>query len=94
METFSALLALYAGNWPVTGYSPHKGQRRGAFVFSMMCTWAGGWVNIRDVRALRRHRAHYDVAVMHLDVHDMNIAQILSSNMVISEFNFRIDHLN
>ena len=75
-------------------YSPHKGQRRGALVFSMMCTWAGGWVNIRDVCALRRHRAHYDVAVMHLHVLDMNIAQILSSNMAIPEFNFRIDHLN
>ena len=31
METFSASLALCAGNSPVTGEFPHKGQWRGAF---------------------------------------------------------------
>ena len=33
METFSALLALCAGNSPVPGNSPHKGQWRGALMF-------------------------------------------------------------
>ena len=36
METFSALLALCAGNSPVTGEFPHKGQWRGALMFSLM----------------------------------------------------------
>ena len=33
METFSALLALCAGNSPVPVNSPHKGQWRGALMF-------------------------------------------------------------
>ena len=37
MEAFSASLALCAGNSPVTGNSHHKGQWRGALMFSSMC---------------------------------------------------------
>ena len=48
--------------WPVN--SPHKGQWRGALVFSLICAWISGWVNDRGVGDLRRHRAHYDVTVM------------------------------
>ena len=47
-----------------TGDSPHKGQWRGALVFSLIYTWANGWVNNRDVGDLRRHRTHYDVPVI------------------------------
>ena len=36
METFSALLALCAGNSPVTGEVPHKGQWRGSLMFSLI----------------------------------------------------------
>ena len=40
METFSALLAFCAGNSPVTGEFPaHKGQWRGALMFSLICAW-------------------------------------------------------
>ena len=39
METFSALLALCAGNSLVTGEFPHKGQWRGAFMLPLICTW-------------------------------------------------------
>ena len=63
METFSALLALCAGNSPVTGEFPHKGQWRGALMFSLFYAWLDGWVNNRDA-GLRRHRAHHDVTVM------------------------------
>ena len=42
--------------------SPHKGQWRGALIFSLI--WANGWVNNQHVGALRRHRAHYDVTLM------------------------------
>ena len=48
--------------WPVN--SPHKGQRRGALVFSLICDWINSWVNNRDVGDLRRYRAHYDYIVL------------------------------
>ena len=44
--------------------SPHKGQWRGALMFSLICAWINGWVNNREAGDLRRHRAHYDVSVM------------------------------
>ena len=44
--------------------SPHKGQWRGALIFSLICVWINGWVNNRTAGDLRRHRAHYDVIVM------------------------------
>ena len=40
METFSALLA--------GPRSPHKGQWRGALMFSLICDWINGWVNNRE----------------------------------------------
>ena len=46
--------------------SPHKGQWRGALMFSSICVWINGWVNNREAGDLRRHRAHYDVMVMYL----------------------------
>ena len=44
--------------------SPHKGQWRGALIFSLICAWTNDWVNHRDASDLRRHRAHYDVTVI------------------------------
>ena len=64
METFSALLSLCAGNSPVTGEFLHKGQWRGALVFSLICTWINGWIKNDDAGGLRRHGIHYDVTVM------------------------------
>ena len=64
LETFSAWLALCAGNSPVPVNSPHKGQWRGALMFSLICVWINGWVNNREAGDLRRHRGHYDVIVM------------------------------
>ena len=40
---------------------PHKGQRRGALMLSLICAWTKDWVNSRDAGDLRHHRAHYDV---------------------------------
>ena len=58
-------------NWPfVRGIhrspvnSPHKGQWRGALMFTLICARINGWVNNREAGDLRRHRAHYDVIVM------------------------------
>ena len=64
METFSALLAICAGNSPVPVNSPHKGQWRGALMFSFIWVWINCSVNNRDAGNLRRYRAHYDVPVM------------------------------
>ena len=47
--------------WPVN--SPHKGQWRGALMFSMICAWTNGWVNNRDADHFRRRCTHYDVTV-------------------------------
>ena len=44
--------------------SPHKGQWRGALMFSLICVWINGWVNNREAGDLRRNRAHNDVSVM------------------------------
>ena len=43
---------------------PHKGQWRGALMFSVICAWTNGWVNNRDTCDLRCHCDHYDVNVM------------------------------
>ena len=58
-------------NWPfVRGIhrsplkSTHKGQWRGALMFSFICVWINDWVNNREADDLRRYRAHYDVIVM------------------------------
>ena len=60
-------------NWPfVRGIhrspmnSPHKGQWRGALMFSLICVWIIGWVKNREAGDLRRYCAHYDVIVMYL----------------------------
>ena len=44
--------------------SPHKGQWRGALIFSLISAWANGWTNNLDAGDLRRLRAKYDVIVM------------------------------
>ena len=46
--------------------SPHKGQWRGALMFSLNCAWINGWVNYREAGDLRRHRTDNDVTVMNI----------------------------
>ena len=66
METYSALLAIYAGKSTVKGEFP--AQRPVTWIFDVffICAWLNGWVNTREAGELRRHRAHYDVIVMQL----------------------------
>ena len=54
--------------------SPHKGQWRGALIFSLICVWINGWVNNREAGDLRRYRAHYDVSVMTHMPNKLNLA--------------------
>ena len=53
------------------GNSLHKGQWRGALIFSLICARINGWVNIDEAGDLRRHRAHCDVTVMVLKSHEI-----------------------
>ena len=64
METFSALLAIYAGNSSVTGDFPAQWPVTRALVFSLICGWIYCWVNKAEAGDLRRHRAHPDVILM------------------------------
>ena len=62
METLSALLAICAGNSPVTGEFP--AQRPVTRSFDVLIyIWINGWINSREAGDLR-YRAHYDVIVM------------------------------
>ena len=69
-ETFSALPCFCARIHRPPVNSPHKGQWRGALMFSLICAWINGWVNNRKTGDLRRNRAHYDVIVMFPFIHD------------------------
>ena len=42
----------------------HKGQWRGALMFSLICAWTNGWANNRDPGDLRCHHVHYNATVM------------------------------
>ena len=61
METFSALLELYAENSSVTGEFPSQRPVTRSFD---SCAWINNWVNSREAGDLRRHRAYYGVIVM------------------------------
>ena len=65
MEPFFALLALCAGNSPVTGeFLAPKPMTRSFDLFFDMHLNTNGWVNDRDAGDLKRNRAHYGVIVM------------------------------
>ena len=58
-------------NWPFAQgihrspvNSPHKGQWRGALMFSLIWVWMNGWVNNPEAGGLRCNRAHCDITVM------------------------------
>ena len=61
---FSRYRPFVRGNHRSTVNSPHKGQWRGALMFSLIFAWINGWVNNCEAGDLRHHRAHYDVTVM------------------------------
>ena len=44
--------------------SLHKGQWRGALMFSLICTWINSCINNGDADDLRRNCTHYDVIVL------------------------------
>ena len=64
IETFSALLAICAGNSPVPVEFPTQRPVTRSFVFTLICARINGWVNNHEAGDLRRHCAHYDIIVM------------------------------
>ena len=64
METFPLYCPFVRGIHRSPVNSPHKGQWRGALMFSLICLWINGWVNNGEAGDLRRYRAHYDVTVV------------------------------
>ena len=64
--------------------SPHKGQRRGALMFSLISSRIIGWVNNREAGDLRRIRPHYDVTVMWIPKHKGIVKLIIPSFMMTS----------
>ena len=64
METFSALLAICAGNSSVAGDFPTRRPWRGALMFSLICAWINDGVNNGEAGDLRRRRAHFDVTAI------------------------------
>ena len=67
METFSALLALCAGNSPVTGEFSAKARNAELWCFLWSAPWINGWANNREAGDLRRHLVIYDLTVMGCD---------------------------
>ena len=63
METFSALLAICAGNSPVPGEFPTQRPVTRSFDVS---TRINGWVNNGEAGDFSRYRGHYDVTVMEM----------------------------
>ena len=58
--------------------SPHKGQRRGALMSSLICAWIHGWVNNfwwfeTPSRPLWHHSNEYQANDMSLTVNDMSL---------------------
>ena len=64
METFSALLAICAGNSLVPGEFPAQRPVKRSFDVSLIYVCINGWVNNREAGDLRRYSPHYDVTVM------------------------------
>ena len=77
--------------------SPHKGQWRGALMFSLICAWINGWVNNREAGDLGRHCAYYDVSVMFWDCRILcrkkrvcRLGKTLQTNDILQGFSLRL----
>ena len=56
--------------WPVDSPHKHKGQCRGALMFSLTFAWTNGWASNWDACDLRCHLDHYVVTVMGSKIKD------------------------
>ena len=95
METFSALLAICAGNSPVPGEFPAQRPVTRSFYDFFDLRLINSWINYREAGDLRRYRAHYDVTVMiHYDMDDSDTWDIFTCSssiwLIRLKFSFRI----
>ena len=82
METFSALLALCAGNSPVTGEFPAQRPVTRSFDVSLICVLSNSWANNGNAGGLRRQRAHYNVTLMcRSDMNSLRLGVIKTVSM-------------
>ena len=58
--------------------STHKGHWRGPLMFSLTCVWIIDWVNNREAGEMKRHRAHYGVIVI-----KVNILEWFAGNLLL-----------
>ena len=72
VEPFPALLALCAGNSPVTSELPAQRPVTRSFDVFLVSAWINGWLNSREAGGLRRHCVPYDVIVMFVIDIDIN----------------------
>ena len=72
--------------------SPHKGQWRGALMFSFICAWINGWVNNREAGDLRHYCAHYAVLVKIMFTLDNAMAPKLCEAIMNSNGNSSLTH--
>ena len=63
--------------------STHKGQWRGAFMFTLICAGINFWVNNCEAGDLRRYRAHYDVIVMGIAIKPVSILHNETNNVTV-----------
>ena len=68
--------------------SPHKGQWRGALMFSFICVWINIWVKNHEVVDLRCYRVHHDVTVMYHIINDSHRYRIVTFSCVWYITNF------
>ena len=61
--------------------SPHKGQWRGALVFSLICDWINGWVKNCEAGDIRRHQTYYDVIVIIKDIGKIHHSQAATKHI-------------
>ena len=69
--------------WPMN--SPHRGQWRGALMFSLICHWTNDWTSHRDAGDLRHHPAHYDVIVIEDATYSELSVQIMACRRFFAE---------
>ena len=61
METFPRYWRIVRGIHRSPVNSLHKGQWRGALMFSLVCNWTNSWANNGDAGDLKHYRAHCNV---------------------------------
>ena len=72
---------------------PHKGQWRGALMFSLIYAWINDWVNNREAGDLRRQHGHYDVIVMAQSRNDLCDHSHFQAGWVIDKKNVSLAFL-